>query len=169
MKRFTKFAAMTVLGGSMILAPAAAQAGTLEDALQPTLPGFNVAGALPQWDVENGHAHAKADDAIALGISVLNGSATAHASNFSGPAAIAVGEGAVVEAHGVQPGLAIGIAGPDTMVTIDGTTPVVCDGQAGFAGDFQTLTGCAAYPNIDGSTQVIHFNDGTATTPLTLR
>ncbi|AZA10905.1 hypothetical protein [Corynebacterium gerontici] len=159
MNRSTKIASTTLLGAAF-LAPAAAQAATLQDFIQPTAPGLNVAGALPNWDIQNGHATAKAEDAIALGVSALGGKATAHASNLSGPAAIAVGEGAHVEAHGVNPGLAIGIAGPDTMVKIDGTTPVVCEGQAGFAGDFQTLTGCVAYTTIDGQN---------VTVPLSLR
>ncbi|AZA09784.1 hypothetical protein [Corynebacterium pseudopelargi] len=159
MNRSTKIAALSVFGAA-ILTPAAAQAATWDAWIQPSAPGVDVAGALPDWHIENGHAGAKAEDAIALSVAALGGKANAHASNLSGPAAIAVGEGAHVEAHGVNPGLAIGIAGPNTMVHIDGTTPVVCEGQAGFAGDFQTLTGCIAYTNIDGST---------VTVPLSLR
>lgn len=89
---------------------------------------------------------------LTLAITLDGGKAYVTGDNFAGPAAIAIGTGAEVNMEGVSPGLAIGIAGPGGQVTVDGVNRVTCTDGPGFAGDFQTLTGC--------------FNDGSMQIPL---
>ena len=86
-------------------------------------------------------ANAKANG-LSLAIGLGGGKATSQAQNFAAPAAIASGPGAVVNLTGVKPGLAIGIAGPGATVTVTGTSAATCTGGQGFAGDFQTFSGC---------------------------
>ncbi|RAV31919.1 hypothetical protein [Corynebacterium heidelbergense] len=116
--------------------------------------GVDVAAALPGWDINNAQSQAAARDAIALAVSAQGGKVDVNAGSFSGPAGIAIGDGAVVNAQGVKPGLAIGIAGPGTTVNISGTAPVKCEGNAAFAGDFQTLTGCVIYQTPQGPVSI---------------
>ncbi len=124
----------------------ASAAPALSPIPQPSVNGVDIAGALPQQIAANGEASAQATNAIALAVTANGGTAVADAKNFSGPAAIAVGDNAHSEAWGVKPGLAIAIAGPNSTVRVTGDTPTECEGTWGFAGDFQTLTGCVLYP-----------------------
>ncbi|MCT1412355.1 hypothetical protein M3D57_00600 [Corynebacterium sanguinis] len=121
---------------------------------QPTLGNVQFAGALPEQIATNGNAAATAANAIALGVSVDGGRAVANATNFSGPAAIAVGPASHAEAWGVNPGLAIAVAGPNSTVRVSGTEPTQCSGEWGLAGDFQTLTGCVVYMTPNGAVNV---------------
>ena len=79
---------------------------------------------------------------LTLAITVDGGMATVSGDNFSGPAAIALGDGAVVNMTGQNPGLSIGIAGPGGTVEVNGVDPASCTDGPGFAGDFQTWSGC---------------------------
>ncbi|WP_081622450.1 DUF6764 family protein [Jongsikchunia kroppenstedtii] len=90
-----------------------------------------------------GHAAATAGpNGLSLGIGLAGGTATSQARDYSGPAAIALGPGANATAMGVRPGLSIAIAGSNATVTVDGKHPATCTDGAGFAGDFQTFSGC---------------------------
>lgn len=160
LKRAAAVAGLGLVAAAMGTGVASAQTAQLPNIAPeaigtPTIGGVQIAGALPQWDLRNGDAHARAaGDAIALAVAAQGGQVHASAENFSGPAGIAVGEGAQVHAHGVKPGLAIGIAGPNTTVTIPGNAPVTCEGTAAFAGDFQSLTGCVIYQGPQGPVSV---------------
>lgn len=82
-------------------------------------------------------------EGLSLAIADDGGVATATADDFAGPAAISIGPNSSVTMTGIKPGLAIGIAGPDASVTVDGEGTPVCTGPGfAFAGDFQTLQGC---------------------------
>ncbi|WP_440712515.1 hypothetical protein [Gordonia sp. FQ] len=104
----------------------------------------DVCGALPGQSSTMTTCSAKAGpDAIGLAISDGGGIAWSQGDGLSGPAAIAIGPGASVQATGIRPGLSIGIAGPGAHVVIDGRKGPVCSGKGfAFAGDFQTLRGC---------------------------
>lgn len=103
----------------------------------------NVCGALPGQAAATGDCWAKAGPTgLSLSIAADSGAAWSSADGYSGPAAIAIGDGASVKATGIKPGLAIGIAGPGAQVVIDGKNGPVCTGGPSFAGDFQTLKGC---------------------------
>ena len=139
--------AFAVAAGAAAIGAGTASAAALP---QPTIGNVQFAGALPDQAAVNGQAAANAANAIALGVSVDGGNAVANATNFSGPAAIAVGEHSNAEAWGVKPGLALAVAGPHSTVKVSGTEPAVCEGEWGLAGDFQTLTGCVVYPTPNG-------------------
>ena len=79
---------------------------------------------------------------LSLGIGLDGGTATSSATNYSAPAAIAVGPRSTATLTGIKPGLAIGIAGRGATVTLNGKDPATCSGGPSFAGDFQTFSGC---------------------------
>ncbi|WP_280403217.1 DUF6764 family protein [Nocardia brasiliensis] len=89
----------------------------------------------------DGAAYAEAGPA-SLALAQNGGTATARSQSLAGPAAIAIGPGATVDAAGVRPGLSIAIAGPGATVELTGQTGPTCRGGLAFAGDFQTLQGC---------------------------
>ncbi|WP_433574612.1 DUF6764 family protein [Nocardia brasiliensis] len=91
----------------------------------------------------DGAAYADAGPAsLALALAQNGGTATARSQSLAGPAAIAIGPGATVNAAGVRPGLSIAVAGPGATVELTGQTGPTCGGGLAFAGDFQTLQGC---------------------------
>ncbi len=143
---FLAFSAASLMGAGI------AQAAITDSTIpQPSIAGVDLAGALPQQRAMNGNSSAEAHDAIALGVSASGGHAVANAQNYSGPAAIAIGPDAHAEAWGVKPGLAMALAGPNSTVRVSGSDIAQCEGQWGFAGDFQTPTGCVVYTTADGT------------------
>lgn len=140
MKQSSRIAAgLIIAGAGMAGVLGVSGVGTGEAAAAPS-----VCGALPGDSAVAKDCSAVAGrDAISLAIADNGGKATAEGNNLSGPAAIAIGPGATVEAIGVRPGLAIAIAGPGAHVVLDGKNGPVCSGNGmAFAGDFQTLKGC---------------------------
>ena len=147
MIRFTRksvVAAAAAGAGAAALTFAAAPTATAAPEICPSLPGQTSAGA-------NCYS-TSGPTGLTLAITADGGVAVSTGNNFSGPAAIALGPGAVVEMQGVNPGLAIGIAGPGATVVVDGQNRVQCTDGISFAGDFQTWSGC--------------FNNGTTQIPL---
>ena len=136
---------LAAVAGSAALAFAAAPAASAAPvSICPSLPGQTSTAA--DCSADSGPT------GLTLAITLNDGSATVTGDNFSGPAAIAIGEGATVNMDGIRPGLSIGIAGPGAAVTVNGENRVRCEDGLSFAGDFQTFTGC--------------FNDGTNEIPL---
>ena len=136
---------LAAVAGSAALAFAAAPgASAAPVSVCPALPGQSSSAA--------DCTAASGPTGLSLAITLDGGMAAVAGNNFSGPAAVAIGNGAQVNMDGVRPGLSIGIAGPGGQVTVDGVNRVTCTDGPGFAGDFQTLTGC--------------FNDGTTQVPL---
>ncbi|PZU01750.1 MAG: hypothetical protein DI630_10965 [Gordonia sp. (in: high G+C Gram-positive bacteria)] len=147
MIRFTRksvVAAAAAGAGAAALTIAAAPTATAAPEICPSLPGQTSAGA-------NCYS-SSGPTGLTLAITADGGVAVSTGNNFSGPAAIALGPGAVVEMQGVNPGLSIGIAGPGATVVVDGQNRVQCTDGISFAGDFQTWSGC--------------FNNGTTQIPL---
>ncbi len=143
----TSVSVLAAVAGSAALAFVAAPTASAtppQVSICPGLPGQGT--TIDQCMVSSGPT------GLTLAISVDGGKATAIGDNFSGPAAIAIGNGATVNMTGVNPGLTIGIAGPGGTVTVDGKTAPTCTGGLGFAGDFQTGKGC--------------INNGTVMIPL---
>lgn len=143
----TSVGVLAAVAGSAALAFAAAPAASAappQVSICPGLPGQ--ATSTDQCIVSSGPT------GLTLAITVDGGEASVQGDNFSGPAAIAIGDGATVNMTGVNPGLSIGIAGPNGEVTVNGKTAPTCEGGLGFAGDFQTGKGC--------------FNNGTVQIPL---
>lgn len=103
-----------------------------------------VCPALPGQTASSESCSASASNTgLSLAITADGGHASSIATNYAGPAAIAIGPNASVTMTGVRPGLAIGIAGPGASVTVDGVHGPTCSGTGmAFAGDFQTLQGC---------------------------
>lgn len=103
-----------------------------------------VCSGLPGQSTEQSNCWAQSSpNGLSLAISDGGGIAQAAATGFAGPAAIAIGPNASVQMNGIKPGLAIGIAGPNASVVVDGKGAPVCTGPGfAFAGDFQTLKGC---------------------------
>jgi hypothetical protein len=135
----------TVAGGAALaFAAAPAASAAPQVSICPGLPGQST--STETCEVGSGPT------GLTLAITVDGGTAGVTGDNFSGPAAIALGDGAVVNMTGQNPGLSIGIAGPGAVVTIDGRSAPTCGNGAGFAGDFQTGKGC--------------LNTGTMTIPL---
>ena len=146
MIRFTRksvVAAAAAGAGAAALTFAAAPTATAAPEICPSLPGQTSAGA-------NCYS-SSGPTGLTLAITADGGVALSTGNNFSGPAAIALGPGAVVEMQGVNPGLSIGIAGPGATVVVDGQNRVQCTDGISFAGDFQTWSGC--------------FNNGTTQIP----
>ncbi|MDL9939036.1 hypothetical protein QSJ18_20025 [Gordonia sp. ABSL1-1] len=103
-----------------------------------------VCSGLPGQTTQQSHCWASSTpNGLSLAISDGGGVAQAGATNLAGPAAIAIGPNSSVKMNGIKPGLAIGIAGPNASVVVDGKSGPVCSGPGfAFAGDFQTLKGC---------------------------
>ncbi|WLP89932.1 DUF6764 family protein [Gordonia sp. NB41Y] len=103
-----------------------------------------VCSGLPGQTTQQSDCSAQSSpDGLSLAVADNGGVARSTATNLAGPAAIALGPGASVHMTGIRPGLAIGIAGPDASVVIDGKNAPVCTGPGfAFGGDFQTLKGC---------------------------
>ncbi|MGV9824291.1 MULTISPECIES: DUF6764 family protein [unclassified Gordonia (in: high G+C Gram-positive bacteria)] len=120
--------------GAGAIAFAGAADASAAPSLCPALPG--------QSAVKADCSATSGPTGLSLAISDNGGKATSAADNYSGPAAIALGPNATVNATGIKPGLSIGIAGPGATVTIDGKNGPTCAGGQSFAGDFQTLKGC---------------------------
>ncbi|PBC40009.1 protein kinase [Rhodococcus sp. ACS1] len=146
--------ACAIAGGAVLLAPTA-NAAPVAECRAPGAASAAMAMNTSQCSADSvggsaaaaygidGTATATAGpQALALAIANGGGTATSTARGLSGPAAIALGPGATVNAQGVRPGLSIGIAGAGAQVTIDGTAGPTCTRGPAFAGDFQTLRGC---------------------------
>ncbi|GAB2664705.1 hypothetical protein GCM10027169_28760 [Gordonia jinhuaensis] len=146
MARFSKTNTRRIGAGMLVAAGAAAVAiGAAPTASAAPSEGLQLCPALPGQMVTKATCEAKSGPTgLALAVTSGGGKATSMADNYSGPAAIALGNGAVVTMNGVKPGLAIGIAGADSTVTVDGKKGPVCTGKFAFSGDFQTLKGCYA-------------------------
>jgi hypothetical protein len=146
--RASVIALTTAAAGTAALAFATAPVATAAPA-----PGVSICPGLPgQSAITDQCAVLSGPTGLTLAITADGGSATVAGDNFSGPAAIAIGEGAVVTMIGQNPGLSIGIAGPGATVFVDGQNRVQCTDGISFAGDFQTWSGC--------------FNNGTTQIPL---
>jgi hypothetical protein len=135
-------AAAAAGAGAAALTFVAAPAATAAPEICPSLPGQTSVGA--------NCLSSSGPTGLTLAITADGGIAVSTGDNFSGPAAIALGPGAVVSMEGVNPGLSIGIAGPGATVVVDGQNRVQCTNGISFAGDFQTWSGCFN----NGSTQI---------------
>ncbi|MGJ0118955.1 DUF6764 family protein [Williamsia sp. MIQD14] len=156
-RRFSALGAFTLLAGAGIAlgaAPAAAaplacpalpgQTATTPDCTA-TSTGTGTSAAI--GDTPGAASANGGRNGLSLGIGLGGGKATSQAQNLNAAAAIASGRGAVADLTGIKPGLSIGIAGPGATVTVNGRTGATCTGGIGFAGDFQTFSGCINFGN----------------------
>ncbi|MGW0037507.1 hypothetical protein GYA93_19505 [Gordonia desulfuricans] len=123
---------------------AAAGAGAIVVGAGHAAAAPQVCPGLPGQTTQQSHCSAQSSpNGLSLAVADGGGVARSAATGFAGPAAIAIGPGASVQMNGIKPGLAIGIAGPNASVVIDGKNAPVCTGPGfAFGGDFQTLKGC---------------------------
>ncbi|MFF5033384.1 DUF6764 family protein [Nocardia salmonicida] len=149
------FGAAIAIAGVIAMAPTAGAApvdcrvpgaGMIENSSDTSECAASSVGgsAAAAFGVDGSAAASAGPQALALAIGVGGGAATSQAQGLSGPAALALGPGSTVDASGVRPGLALGIAGAGASVTIDGKTTPTCVGGPALAGDFQTLQGCVS-------------------------